>query len=141
MKHLKLFESFDRNWNRLSQGDYWFNKPERVREPFTKSERESVYQIFDEHHWREWPNRNAKSITEVDEFKSSISVEMKDPNGKTLCSIYIEKESDEWFWCKVVRFVDTEPATIYRADQFDGLMDLLKFISLDLEKVYKGYLK
>jgi hypothetical protein len=120
-----------------------------VREPFTKSERESIYQIFDEHHWREWPNRNAKSITEVDELKSSISVEMKDPNsdltvfwhGKTLCSIYIEKESDEWFWCKVVRFVDTAPATIYRADQFDGLMDLLKFISLDLEKVYKSYLK
>ena len=136
MKYLKLFEAFDR----LSLNDYWFNKPERVREPFTKSERESIYQIF-EHPWQEWPNRNAKSITEIDEFKSSISVEMKDPNDKTLCSIYIEKESDEWFWCNVARFVDTVPAAFYKADQFDSLMDLLKLISSDLEKVYKSYLK
>jgi hypothetical protein len=57
-----------------------------------------------------------------------------------LCSINIEKEDDEWFWCRVIRFVNSIPAAIYRADQIDGLINLLESISLDLEKVYNAYL-
>ena len=133
MKYLKCFnESF---YTTVPNEDYWSNKRERVSEPFTEYERKLVYDVFDKNHWKFWPNYFLRTL------ESSISIEMKSLDDKIiLCSINIEKEDDEWFWCRVIRVVNSIPAATYKADQIDGLINLLESISLDLEKVYNTYL-
>ena len=133
LKDYKIFES-DSGWEEVNSSDYWTNS--KRTEPFTKHESQLINDFADNHQLRaiNWS------------FGSSIRLE-KETNAvlqygphKVLWSITIVKSEDEWFWV----FTNTidkakrgEEEDYYKADQIDGLMNLLEFICLDLEKIYK----
>ena len=141
LKDYKIFES-DKGWEEVNSPDYWTNS--KRAEPFTKHESQLINDFADNHQLRaiNWSFgssiRLEKETNAVLHFKEDI-LYSSGPHS-VLWSITIVKSEDEWFWV----FTNTinkskrgEEEDYYKADQIDGLMNLLEFICLDLEKIYK----
>ena len=138
MRHLKdykIFES-DSGWEKVNSSDYWTNT--RGSEPFTKHENQLVNDFADNHQLRAI-NWSFGSSIRLEKETNAVLRDVYGPHS-VLWSITIVKLEDEWFWV----FTNTidksrrgEQEDFYKADQIDGLMNLLEFICLDLEKIYK----
>jgi hypothetical protein len=135
LKDYKIFES-DSGWEKVNSSDYWTNS--KRSEPFTKHENQLINDFADNHHLRAI-NWSFGSSIRLEKETNAVLQHVYGPHS-VLWSITIAKSEDEWFWV----FTNTigkskrgEQEDYYKADQIDGLMNLLEFICLDLEKIYK----
>jgi hypothetical protein len=138
MKYLKdyrIFES-DSGWEEVNSPDYWANS--KRAEPFTKHESQLINDFADNHQLRAIKWRFGSSIR-LKKETNAVLQHVYGPHS-VLWSITIVKSEDEWFWVftnTINKVKSAEQEDYYKADQIDGLMNLLEFICLDLEKIYK----
>lgn len=127
-----------KNWIEVESRDYWQNS--KSGEKFTKREREEINEFASKYNLRiiEW---GFGTSIRLEKEMSAVLQQVYGPH-KTLFSISIVKCEDEWFW---VFFNSVEKAKrgddedFYKADQLDGLSDLLEHViqhcGYDLDKV------
>ena len=135
LKDYKIFES-DRGWKEVNSSDYWTNS--KRGEPFTKHESQLINDFADNHQLRAI-NWSFGSSIRLEKETNAVLQHVYGPHS-VLWSITIVKSEDEWFWVftnTINKVKSAEQEDYYKADQIDGLMNLLEFICLDLEKIYK----
>jgi hypothetical protein len=135
LKDYKIFES-DRGWKEVNSSDYWTNS--KRAEPFTKHESQLINDFADNHQLRAI-NWSFGSSIRLEKETNAVLQHVYGPHS-VLWSITIVKSEDEWFWVftnTINKVKSAEQEDYYKADQIDGLMNLLEFICLDLEKIYK----
>jgi len=135
LKDYKIFES-DKGWEEVNSPDYWTNS--KRAEPFTKHERQLINDFADNHQLRAI-NWSFGSSIRLEKETNAVLQHVYGPHS-VLWSITIVKSEDEWFWVftnTINKVKSAEQEDYYKADQIDGLMNLLEFICLDLEKIYK----
>jgi len=132
MKHLKRFnESINEYYQKISQNDYCLGVYKTTSELATDSHRNTLE--FDLNEKEEIQKRNVgyqivfkKKHQKSQPAPSYASLEVYYRDRK----IYIEKLEDEWFY---VAFPSPDYGeAYYKCDQFDGLLEFLK---------YKGIIK
>jgi hypothetical protein len=135
LKDYKIFES-DKGWEEVNSPDYWTNS--KRAEPFTKHESQLINDFSDNHQLRAI-NWSFGSSIRLEKETNAVLQHVYGPHS-VLWSITIVKSKDEWFWVftnTINKVKSAEQEDYYKADQIDGLMNLLEFICLDLEKIYK----
>ncbi len=134
----KFFESKDSKWFEIDSSYYWNNA--NSSDKFTKYEKEKI---------EEFTNKYSLRLVEG-AFGSSIRLE-KEMNPvlqheygphKTLFNVNIVKCKDEWFYVifnSVEKQKRNDYEDFYKADQLDGLLELLEHIiqncGYDLNKI------
>jgi hypothetical protein len=135
LKDYKIFES-DKGWEEVNSPDYWTNS--KRAEPFTKHESQLINDFADNHQLRAI-NWSFGSSIRLEKETNAVLQHVYGPHS-VLWSITIVKSEDEWFWVftnTINKVKSAEQEDYYKADQIDGLMNLLESICLDLEKIYK----
>jgi len=135
LKDYKIFES-DKGWEEVNSPDYWTNS--KRAEPFTKHESQLINDFSDNHQLRAI-NWSFGSSIRLEKETNAVLQHVYGPHS-VLWSITIVKSEDEWFWVftnTINKVKSGEQEDYYKADQIDGLMNLLESICLDLEKIYK----
>ena len=132
LKDYKIFES-DRGWKEVNSSDYWTNS--KRGEPFTKHESQLINDFADNHQLRAI-NWSFGSSIRLEKETNAVLQHVYGPHS-VLWSITIVKSEDEWFWVFTNTINKVKSGEHYKADQIDGLMNLLESICLDLEKIYK----
>lgn len=109
------------SWREVTSTDYW--RSTEKSDMFTKYEYEKIQELADKHKLRliNWS------------FGTSVRLERVTTEGphKVLWSISIVKSEDEWFWVffnSVRKQIEGEDEDFYKADQLDGLLDLLNYL-------------
>jgi hypothetical protein len=138
MKYLKDYKIFDsdKGWEEVNSPDYWTNS--KRAEPFTKHESQLINDFADNHQLRAI-NWSFGSSIRLEKETNAVLQHVYGPHS-VLWSITIVKSEDEWFWVftyTINKVKSAEQEDYYKADQIDGLMNLLESICLDLEKIYK----
>jgi len=135
-KTKKMNESIDTGWTRVESRDYW--EDSKSGEAFTKYEIGLVNGFCDKYYLRNI-NWGFGTSIRLEKEASAVDMQVYGPH-KILWSISIVKSADEWFWVfvkTVEKVLNGEQEDFYKADQIDGLMNLLEFIYSDLQKIYK----
>jgi hypothetical protein len=119
MKYLKLFESFNKKWEMMSDDEFWRKESEFKLIPFNQEEWDKIKSILsplfeDDTYSMEWA-QNANTPNTI--------IDVREFNEDRLFEIW--KMDDEWYF--IINWHRHENKGRYlKCDQWDGLEECLK---------------